>query len=210
VNEQSQEGWYTLHEADHEDRIVMADAEHSPVSVTESSVEDLRDICRDQPGTLYAILDACDEPRVPEKVKELGPERAVSLYRGWAERDYWAIAPYLVQVDEQLLDWIVQNLWQDPWGLFAVAATDIVALRKHFRRFLMVEDEDGERLYFRFYDPRVLNDFLATVSQGEAEQFFGPIDALFTAVEPVGTLLMYAHQTAADSGSSSAEAKGAR
>ena len=152
----------------------MAEVQDSAVEIRESSMDDLRDVCRQQPGTLYAILDACDEPRVPKKVEELGPERAVSLYRGAAQRDYWAIAPYLVQVDEELLDWIVENLWDDPWGIFAVADAELAELRKHFRRFLMVEDPDGEKIYFRFYDPRVLLQFLLTFDDEETTRFFGP------------------------------------
>ncbi len=59
-------------------------------------------------------------------------------------------------------NWIVENLWEDPWGIFAVAPTNLEALRKHFRRFLKVEDPDGKEMLFRFYDPRVLPTFLTT------------------------------------------------
>ena len=155
----------------------------SPVTLGESSLQELEELARREPGTLFAVLDACDEPRVPEKVKELGDERAVSLYRGWAEEDYWAIAPYLVQVDEVMLQWIVENLWDTPWGIFAVAQTDLAKLRTHFRRFLKVLDPDGKELYFRFYDPRVLPEFLATCSLEEIGRFFGPIENLLCPAE---------------------------
>lgn len=134
------------------------------------------------------MLDACDEPRVPEKVKELGEERALSLYRGSAEGDYWAIAPYLVQIDEALLDWIVANLWQDPWGIFASASVPLGELRKHFRRFLLVKDAEAKELYFRFYDPRVLPVYLAACTPSEAEHFFGPVKG-FCVTRAEGRLL---------------------
>ena len=155
---------------------------------SQSYVDVLRERIRREPGTLFAILDACDEPRVPEKVEELGPKRAVSLYRGWAEGDYWAIAPYLVEVDEPLLDWILENLWSDPWGIFAAAPVDLAALRKHFRRFLKVRGPEGNELYFRFYDPRVLPLFLSTCNPQEIDQFLGPILA-FWVTQPDRTLL---------------------
>ena len=148
----------------------------SPVEIRASSLDELRGCLAAGPGSVYAVLDACDEPRVPDKVRELGPTRAVSLYRGSAEIEYWAIAPYLAQLDETLLDWIVGSLWKDPWGIFAVARADLATLRKHFRRFLKVEDPDGKELLFRFYDPRVLPTFLTTCIESEAEQFFGPIE----------------------------------
>jgi len=148
------------------------------VRVSTCAIDDLRTIVQSKPGTLYAVLDACDEPRVPEKVRELG-DRAVSLYRGHAERDYWAIAPYLAQADGALLDWVVENLWNDPWGILAAAPVDLPALRKHFRRFLTVRNPAGKPMYFRFYDPRVLPTFLSTCTPEEAAEFFGAIQGFF-------------------------------
>lgn len=131
-------------------------------------------------GRLYAILDACDEPTVPSKMAELGPERAVSLFSGEAESQQWAIAPYLAHVDEKLVEWIFLTLWPRPWGILAVAETDLDSLRKHFRRFLIVQDPEGERMYFRYYDPRILAAFLPPCTQDELRAFFGPLKALVT------------------------------
>lgn len=128
-------------------------------------------------GRLWAILDACNEPAVPPQVAGLGPEKAVSLYRGQAEHEQWAVAPYLAKVDETVLDWILQTLWKKHWGIFAVAECDLKDLRKHFRRFLIVEDPDGETMYFRYYDPRVLPVFLPTCTRDELKTFFGPLKA---------------------------------
>lgn len=145
------------------------------LQVREGVLSDLRRIAVD--GRLYAILDACDEPAVPPKVTELGPERAVSLFRGSAEHEQWNVAPYLAKVDGELLDWITKNLWQKPWGIFAVAEADLNALRQHFRRFLMVEDPNGEAMYFRYYDPRIIEAFLSACNEEELNSFFGPIKA---------------------------------
>jgi len=65
--------------------------------------------------------------------------------------------------------------WGNSWGCFVWALADFKALRRHFRRFLMVEDERAKRMYFRFYDPRVLRVFLPTCTTAEALEFFGPI-----------------------------------
>lgn len=149
----------------------------SPVVVEPSSIDDLKAICKDDSKTLFAILDACDEPRVPQKVHELGNEKAISLYQGAAHRDYWSIAPYLVIVDEELLNWIVEKLLDDPWGIFAETPSDISLdqLRKHFRNFLLVKSPSGEEMYFRFYDPRVIRVFLDKCLPKEIDQFFGSV-----------------------------------
>lgn len=148
----------------------------SPVIVQEMSLDEMRTLVGGEPGTVYAVLDACDEPRVPPQVNAWGPERAVSLYRGSAEYEYWAIAPYLVSVDDAALEWIIETLWDEPWGIFVITTDDLATVRKQLRRFLTVKDPEGNEVFFRFYDPRVLPTFLTTCTPHEAGQFFGPIE----------------------------------
>src|SRR5262249_31341801 len=50
-------------------------------------------------------------------------------------------------------------------------------LRTHLRRFLMVQLPDGERWYFRYYDPRILKIYLSNCRADELEIFFGPVRA---------------------------------
>jgi hypothetical protein len=126
---------------------------------------------------LYAILDAYDSPSVPAKVKEIGKDRGVCLFTGDAETKYWGLAPYLVAVDRSLLDWMMQTVWKAPWGVFLLSKIALDGLREHFRRFLMVRLPDGERWYFRFYDPRILNVYLSNCEPLELQQFFGPVRA---------------------------------
>ena len=161
-------------QVDREQPAVTASSNPSPVEIRQSSLDELRTWLAEEPNSLFAVLDACDEPRVPDVVCRLGP-RAVCLCRSKAEEEYSQIAPYLARVDEAMLDWIVENLWEAPWGIFAVASTDLAGLRTHFRRFLKVEGPDGKELLFRFYDPRVLPTFLPTCTEAEAAEFFGPV-----------------------------------
>lgn len=136
---------------------------------------ELRKLAAD--SVLFAVLDACDESRVLEKVHELGEERAVCLYRGTKDAEMLAIAPYLVRADAALLEWLVQNLWEEPWGIFAVAQTDLTTLRRHLRTFLTVQHPDGPAMYFRYYDPRVLPTFLKTCNEAQLKEMFGPVRA---------------------------------
>ncbi len=126
---------------------------------------------------LYAILDAYDNPSVPEKVKEIGNDRGVCLFTGEAETKYWALAPYLTAVDASMLDWMVQTVWKAPWGVFILSKTPMDALQEHLRHFLMVRLPDGERWYFRYYDPRILQIYLSNCEPLELQQFFGPVRA---------------------------------
>ena len=145
----------------------------SPLTSHTASVEQLRKFAAG--GYLYAILDAYQAPAVPPKVQELGKERALSLFVGTAEQKYWELAPYLIAVEEATLDWILQDLGSQPWGVFALSKSGLETLRTHFRRFLIVQLPDGERWYFRYYDPRILTIYLSKCLPHELEIFYGPI-----------------------------------
>jgi Domain of unknown function (DUF4123) len=173
---------------------------HDPaIEVKHVNVDHLREHAA--VGRLYAVIDACDTPSVPEKARELGETRAVSLYRGSADEQYWAFAPYLFVVDGELLDWIVADLWTDPWGIFAVADGDLEAVRRHFRRFLLVQAPDGDQWYFRFYDPRVLPIFLPECTAEEIAELFGGLAAFVVprSSSPVAEFIASLHTGAAPS-----------
>ncbi len=128
-------------------------------------------------GELHVVLDACDEPRVPAKVRELGDD-ALPLYQGESQERLWAVAPYLARADAALVDWLTQAMWTEPWGIFIVTNVGIAALRTHLRRFLLVDGPTGEPWYFRFYDPRVMAKFLTTCDAPQLADIFGPADAI--------------------------------
>lgn len=129
-------------------------------------------------GRLYAVVDGCGAPSVPDMMRKVGDRRAVSLYRGRAEEELWGIAPYLVQVDGAVFDWLSRTLWAEPWGFFGVTDAELPAVRLHLRRFLVVESPEGEPWYFRFYDPRVLRKYLPTLDATRLAEFMGPFRAL--------------------------------
>jgi hypothetical protein len=157
----------------------VTDAQNPALRTRELTVDELKKYA--SMGLLYAILDACDQPAIPAKVVELGDKRAVSLYRGTAEEEYWAIAPYLVHLDSEMVDWIVAALWNEPWGIFAVSEVSLDVIRRHFRKLLTVQSPDGDNLYFRFYDPRVLKTFVQTCTNADLQEFFGPISSFILA-----------------------------
>jgi len=140
------------------------------------TLEDLRQLAGEQ--RLYAVLDACDAPAIQAKVAELGSPRTLCLYRGEVAPEILEVAPYLVRLDEVLLQWLAETVWSEPWGIFVVARMDPEAVRKHLRKFLTVKDEAGEAMYFRYYDPRVLSPFLGSCNPQEAGSFFGELGAL--------------------------------
>jgi hypothetical protein len=69
----------------------------------------------------------------------------------------------------------------DHWGILMAAPAHVTTrqLRLHFKKLLWVQDEQGRRLNFRFYDPRVLCLYLPTCTRDETRTFFGPVQYLY-------------------------------
>lgn len=135
---------------------------------------------------LFALVDAARAPELLALLRTHS-ELYYSLYDGAAGEKLDHVAPYLVQLHARspLAQALVAEQWGNSWGCFVWALADFKALRRHFRRFLMVEDANSKELYFRFYDPRVLRMFLPTCTTREAFEFFGPIkDFVMEADEP--------------------------
>ncbi len=126
-------------------------------------------------GMLWAIVDACDEPAVVEKAAELGEARAMCLYRGEAKAEKASIAPYLFAVDAGVLAWIQSTLAGKPWGIYVAGQADAATLARHFRSLLMVKGPEGDTLYFRFYDPRVLEMYLGQCNEADVRRLYGPV-----------------------------------
>jgi len=104
-------------------------------------------------------------------------EECLSLYEGPEGAKLAQVAPYLVRIapDSKLLEALVKEGWGKSWGVYFTCAGDFHEIRRHLRHFLQVKLPDGEQVYFRFYDPRVMRIFLPTCIAEEANQFFGPI-----------------------------------
>jgi hypothetical protein len=126
----------------------------------------------------FTILDGASVPDLPANMANFDPEQTC-LYRGELEPDMAEVAPYLafLERDAPFTDWVISNGWGQHWGIFGVTWADLRELRKHFRKFLMVYDEAGKSLYFRYYDPRVLRVYLPTCNADELKTVFGPVES---------------------------------
>ncbi len=131
-----------------------------------------------QQGQLFAILDAARDRSIYAGLQRFAAwHEVLPLYQGAEADNLAAVGPYLLclgQTDE-IFDWIWENFWGDAWGIFLWSPASAQALWTHFRRHLLARTTDGERLVFRFYDPRVLLPFLPTCNAAQLRDFFGPV-----------------------------------
>lgn len=125
---------------------------------------------------LFAILDAVDVPAIPQMAEQYGFERALSLYVGLHKPEHWPVGPYLFRADMALVDWLSGYFRNHPWGIFVVPQAPemtVQAAFAHFRKFVVIKMGD-EQAYLRFYDPRVLVQYLRRAPEPKQTEFFGP------------------------------------
>jgi hypothetical protein len=98
-----------------------------------------------------------------------------------------------VQLDHGYRDThrLIRQAWGDSWGVFLKSGTSLKKLRRHLREFLVVQDTGGNRLVFRYYDPRVLRVYLPTCNVGELRTFFGPIESFWVEGEGAGEMVEF-------------------
>jgi hypothetical protein len=156
-------------------------------------VDRLVEILRAAPEPLFALMDAARTPKVLTLLRASGAEHQ-SLYEGRKGEQLSEEAPYLVRLppDSRLLPVLARASWGDSWGVFLTSTRSFTEVRKHFRRFLIVTDEGGKELYFRFYDPRVTRVFMSVMKPLQASEFFEGISAYLVEQGDGRTLVRYA------------------
>lgn len=147
-----------------------------------------------QGENLYAILDSARNIDIAYQIQNTANLEYVSLYKGRKEEPMWDAAPYLVRCvrDSEFFNWVIERGWSNSWGIFVISKASLEDLCKHLQGFLVVEDEDGKQMYFRFYDPRVLPLFLSTSTREERAEFFGPVARFFLEEEGAKALRSFA------------------
>lgn len=141
---------------------------------------------------LFAIIDSARD-RYAYTLLLQSQAQYQSLYDGEKGVSLSDVAPYLVHLpkDSELLPILVRDGWGQSWGVYLKSLVGFQEVRRHLRHFLEVRQPDGEQLYFRFYDPRVLRAYLPTLTPNEAAPFMGPIHCYLAEDQKPNTLLQF-------------------
>lgn len=146
----------------------------------------------DETRDVYAIVDAAQDEAIYPLIRDASPEH-LCLFFGRKAVEMAEVAPYLVRLDpnDPFTDQILEKGWGNSWGIFLQSPSALQELARHFRRYLMVYDEDGKPLYFRFYDPRVFRVYLPTCNEAELKTVFGPVSFFLLEDEARSTALRF-------------------
>lgn len=123
---------------------------------------------------LYAVVDAtvpasASQPHVP---LDSTPLRIVS-----DTRDEPDGLPWLVRLTSNHRDWLLEMSRRDDWGILVESDQTPEALRVELAARLEAIDDLGHLCFLRYYDPRVLEPLLMTLSQDEVSRWFAGIGA---------------------------------
>ncbi len=141
----------------------------------------VRQLFADSKLNAYAVLDGASNPALLDHLYTGERPGFACLYRGELEPDLAECAPYLVRLesDSPFIQWVIANCLGQHWGIFALSRADLQAMLQHLRKHNMVYDPGHRPLLFRYYDPRVLREFLPHCDRGQLIEFFGPVEAFF-------------------------------
>jgi Domain of unknown function (DUF4123) len=138
----------------------------------------------DPDAPLYAVLDGARDRRVRSWIVETRAP-AYCLYQGDLPSVLQDAAPWLLRLGRGhgFTERFFEDGWLDDWGVVLASNAPVKLLRRHLRRFLLARTEDGRRMVFRYYDPRVLRIYLPTCNAEELKAFFGPVLGFATSDE---------------------------
>lgn len=144
-----------------------------------------------QRGSLFAVLDAARWPGLAAWLHaQVLP--SASLFSGEQASNFARVAPYLLHIESAgpALDELAKRRWDVASGIFLRSEGSFQDVRRALRRFAYAADEQGKRMFFRYYDPRVLRVLLPTCDESQSDVLFGGglIDTYLTEGEELNEL----------------------
>ncbi len=143
---------------------------------------------------VYAVLDGARDGRIYSILAEAEAD-SFCLIEGAPPYALARTAPYLVRLDPGSLfsRWLMEQTWDQSWGIFVASSANLKRLRSHLGQLLKAVDENGRRLHFRYYDPRVLAPYLPTCTAQELRRFFGPVQRILLPEEGPQRMIIFKH-----------------
>lgn len=115
-----------------------------------------------------------------------------SLFQGERAQELKERAPYLVELREdndftlRLMTGSkgINGLWDKELGIYIRSRACFAELRKHFRKFTRIQDQQGKWFLFRFWEPCILRDYLYDLryETGKIMNWFGQRAAALTLI----------------------------
>jgi hypothetical protein len=127
---------------------------------------------------VWMIVDAARDRRIFGLLLDCFYSDNWCLFTGRLSPELELAAPYLVRLDYQSAKtrrFLAQAAGRQ-WGVFLKCSLRLEELRHHLRELLLVQDQSGRQMLFRYFDPRILRIYLPTCTGDELRTVFGDIE----------------------------------
>lgn len=143
------------------------------------------------PLRAFALLDASQSPDIPICLEGFS-DPARCLFDGAAYEDMAEVAPWLVELTRHsdAWDWFVEEGYGRNWGILIHSRLGLPRLKTHLKKFLKIEDEDGERYFFKYYRPEHFNRYAPGFDDAQRASFWRGIEAVHAESKGDATVLM--------------------
>jgi hypothetical protein len=126
-------------------------------------------------GQLFALVDPffevpLDLPKERLEIRDTDPVFFEVI--AWDQVTYEP--PQLMQMTPDALDWMLNRLSTDRWGIFIASEAPLKTLSTHYQKFIIARGPDSNPYFLRFHDASVLEVLLNTWDPKEKSVFFGP------------------------------------
>lgn len=149
-----------------------------PAEVAPSALrrQALHKVMRTSSGALYGIVDTAIDDRLYDILQaEPDLSEVTCLYDGAPAIRYARYAPYLLKLHDgsPLLQRWLHEGWTQHWGIFLSSEARSKELKRHLKKFMQATDHQNRAVRVRFYDPRVLPNWLQGLHPGHLADWFG-------------------------------------
>ena len=149
-----------------------------PAEVAPSALrrQALHKVMRTSSGALYGIVDTAIDDRLYDILQaEPDLSEVACLYDGAPAIRYARYAPYLLKLHDgsPLLQRWLHEGWTQHWGIFLRSEARSKELKRHLKKFMQATDHQNRAVWVRFYDPRVLPNWLQGLHPGHLADWFG-------------------------------------
>lgn len=150
-----------------------------PLEQDAKALEEARDE-ETPPLKAYALLDASQSSDIPVCLEGFN-DPACCLFDGEAGDELGEVAPWLVEITRysDAWDWFVEDGYGNNWGIIVHSRLGLFRLKTQLKKFLEIEDEDGEIYFFKYYRPEHLNAYLPIFDEQQRLSFMKGVEAIY-------------------------------
>ncbi len=145
------------------------------------------------PLRAFLLLDASINPDIAICAEAFN-DPARCLFDGAAFEELSDVGPWLIEPRRygDAWDWYVEDGYGNNWGIMLHSRLPMMRLKTQLKKFIKIEDEDGESYFFKYYRPQHLNTYLPAFDAQQTNSFMRGIEAVFAETyQNAGTLLRH-------------------